>query len=120
MDRFRLRPLDEVLVAEGLVTREKADELIETARSGGEPLSTVLIESGILTAWDLAKLVSTKYQLPVHPLTGFRFEKDIFEGVPSSFMHRHRVLPVGRFGRIRTFAVVEPPDADVTDELQSA
>jgi len=120
MDRFLLRPLDDVLVAEGLLTRERADDLVASAKAAGEPFSTVLIESGVITAWDLAKLVSTKYQMPVHPLAGYRLDKDLLEGIPNSFMHRHRVLPVGRFGRTRTFAVVEPPDRAVIDELQAA
>jgi hypothetical protein len=119
MDRFLLRPLDDVLVAEGVLSREKADELLESAKGSGETFASVIIEAGFMTAWDLAKLVSTKYQLPVHPLTGYRFDRDLFEGIPASFMHRHQVLPVGRFGRTRTFAVVEPPDRAVIEELQS-
>ena len=118
-DRFLRRSLDEALVSQGLLSREKADELMAIAKDASEPISVGLVEAGVLTAWDLAKTVSSTYQMPVHPLTGYRFDKDLFEGLPAGVLHRHLTVPLGVFGRTRTFAVVEPPTRDLLDELQA-
>jgi hypothetical protein len=119
-DRYFRRPLADVLVAQGILTRDRADELSASAKSSGEPLGAILLESGAMTAWDLAKTIAAHYQMPVHPLTGYRFERDVFEGLRGDLLHRNQVVPVGRFGPTRTFAVLEPPSRELVSELQAA
>ncbi len=116
-DRFTRHPLEEVLVGEGVITRTRAEELLASARATGEPLALVLLESGTLTPWDLAKTIATHYQMPVHPLIGYRFDATLLEGVEAGIFHRHQVVPLGKFGRTRTFAVVQPPNRELIDEL---
>lgn len=105
---------------EGTLTRARADELLESARATAEPFALVLLESGTMTSWDLAKTIATHYQMPVHPLAGYRFDKELLEGVEAGIFHRHRVIPLGKFGRTRTFAVVQPPNRELIDELTGA
>jgi len=119
-ERFLRRPLDEVLVGQGLIPRERADELVESAKESFEPFGTAVLDSGVLTAWDLAKTVATHYQMPVQPLAGYRFEKELFQGLRPEMLHRHQVVPLGVFGRTRTFAVLEPPSRELLDELTAA
>lgn len=118
-DRFLRRPLDEVLVAHGALSRERADELLESAKTSSEPFGAVVVESGAMTAWDLAKAVATHYQMPVQPLSGYRFDRDLFEGLKADVLHRHQTVPLGIFGRTRTFAVLEPPCRALLDDLTS-
>jgi hypothetical protein len=119
-DRFTRHPLEEVLVGEGALTRARADELLASAHATGEPFGLVLIESGTMTPWDLAKTIATHYQMPVHPLVGYRFDKELLEGMDAGLLHRHQVIPLGAFGRTRTFAVLQPPDRTLIDELTAA
>lgn len=119
-ERFTRHPLDEVLVGEGVLTRERAAELVASARQTGVPLATVLLESATMTAWDLAKTIATQYQMPVHPLSGYRFAPELLEGVEAGIFHRHHIVPLGVFGRTRTFAVFEPPTRELIDELTGA
>ena len=119
-ERFHRRSLGDVLVAQGIVTREKVDELLAAAKSSGEPLGTLLLESGTMTSWDLAKTIAAHFQMPVHPLTGYRFEREALEGLRSDLLHRHQVMPLARFGATRTFAVLEPPTRELVTELQAA
>lgn len=117
-DRFHRRSLRDVLVAQGVISNEQADELIDSARQTNEPLGAVVLEAGHLTAWDLTKTVATHYQMPVLPLIGFRFDKELSEGLPPSLLHQHQVLPVGRFGRTWSFAVIEPPSRELIEDLR--
>ena len=57
-DRFLRRPLDELLVSQSILSREKADEMMASAEQAGEPLATVVLEAGTLTAWDLARTIA--------------------------------------------------------------
>jgi len=116
-DRFLRRPLDELLVSQSILSREKADEMMASAEQAGEPLATVVLEAGTLTAWDLARTIAVHYQMPVLPLAGYRFEKELVVGLRPETLHRFQVLPLGVFGATRTFAVIEPPNKTLLDEL---
>lgn len=116
-DRFLRRSLDDVLVTQGILTRERADEMLSSATSGGVPFATVVLESGTVTAWDLARIVAVHYQMPVHPLGNYRFDKDVFKGLSPQLLHRHMAVPLSVLGKTRTFAVLEPPSRALLDEL---
>ena len=77
-DRFERRSLRDVLVAQGVLAEEVADELMTSARETNEPFGAVVLDAGHLTAWDLAKTVAAHYNLPCIPLTGFTFDKSLF------------------------------------------
>lgn len=117
-ERFFRRSLRDVLVTQGVLSNEQADELIDAAHQANEPFATVVLDSGVMTAWDLTKTLATHYQMPVLPLQGYKFDKASVEGLPPSLLYQHQLLPVGRFGRTWSFAVVEPPNRDVIDDLK--
>jgi hypothetical protein len=118
-ERLYRRSLRDVLTSQGVLTTEQADELISSARETHEPLGAVVVEAGYLTAWDLAKVVSANYQMPIIPLQGFKFDHRLLEGLPPSVLHQYRVVPVGRFGRAWSFAIGEPPVRDLVEALRA-
>ncbi len=117
-ERFHRRSLRDVLVTQGVLNQEQADELVEAAYESNEPFGAVLVEAGHLTAWDLAKTVATHYQMPVLPLFDYRFDAGLLEGVPASTLYQYQIVPVGRFGRCWSFAVVEPPSREAIEALR--
>lgn len=119
-ERFTRRSLRDVLVSQGVITQEAADEFVEAAYESSEQLGAVLVEAGHLTAWDLSKLVATHYQMPVLPLIGYRFEQNLFEGLSPATLYQFQLVPVGRFGRAWSFAVAEPPTRECIDALRQA
>jgi hypothetical protein len=119
-NRFERRSLRDVLVAQTVLSEETADELMSSAREHNEPFGAVVVESGHLSAWDLAKMVATHYQMPYLPLPGYRWDRDLADGIPAATLYQFLVLPVGRFGKVRSFAVVEPPNRDCLSALQDA
>jgi hypothetical protein len=120
LDRFLRRPLAEVLVSQGVLAKEQVEKLAESAHATGDSLGEALIDSGALTAWDFARVVATHYQMPVHPLAGYKFDADLGAGYSPDLLHRHKIVPLARFGRTRTFAVMEPPTRALLADLQQA
>jgi hypothetical protein len=119
-NRFQRRSLRDVLVSQGILTDEIADELVSSARETNEPLGMVIVEAGYLTSWDLAKCVATHWQMPIIPLAGFQFDKELVEGLSPATLYQFHVVPVGRFGSVRSFAVIEPPSRDCLESLHEA
>ncbi|MDJ0974240.1 MAG: hypothetical protein QNJ98_07260 [Planctomycetota bacterium] len=119
-ERYTRRSLRDVLVSQGALSQEAADELIESAYESNEAFGAVIVEAGLLTAWDLAKTVSTHYQMPILPLLNYQFDESVFETVSPATLYQYMVLPVGRFGRTWSFSVVEPPSRECIDALREA
>ena len=116
-NRFERRSLRDILVDQAVLSEELADELITSARESSESFGAVVVDAGHITAWDLAKLVATNYNLPCMPLGGFQFDEELGEDIPAATLYQYQVVPVGRFGQVRTFAVVEPPSRDCIKAL---
>lgn len=117
-ERYYRRSLRDVLVGQGILTDEAADELVQSAFESNEPFGSVLVESGIMTAWDLAKTVSAQYQMPVLPLSNYQFDATFFNGPPPSMLYQYQIVPVGRFGSTWSFASVEPPSRECVEALR--
>jgi hypothetical protein len=119
-DRFLRRPLDEMLVSQSVLTRDKADSLLDSALAAAEPFAKAVLDAGTLTSWDLARLIAIHYQIPVQPLAGYKFEKELFAGITPETLHRHQVVPLAIFGKTRTFGILEPPTRDMLDALSAS
>ena len=119
-ERFYRRSLRDVLVGQGVLTAEAADELAESAYEAGEPFGFAVVDAGHLTAWDLTKTVANSYQMPVLPLKGYEYDDTMLEGVSAAALYQYQVLPVGRFGRSWSFAVSEPPTRECVTALKEA
>ncbi len=119
-ERFYRRSLRDVLVGQGVLTAEDADELAESAYEAGESFGFAVVDAGHMTAWDLAKMVANSYQMPVLPLRGYDFDAAMLDGIAAATLHQYQVLPVGRFGRSWSFAVVEPPSRECVTALKDA
>jgi hypothetical protein len=119
-ERYYRRSLRETLVGQGILAQEQADELAEAAFASHEPFGLVLVDAGVITAYDLMKAVATHYQMPVLPLEGYDLDKSLLQGVPSAVLYQHHALPIGRFGQTWSFAVLEPPSRDCVASLRQA
>ena len=117
-DRFYRRSLRDVLVDQGAVTPEEADELAVSAYEANETFGHAVVDAGHLTSWELAKVVGSVYQMPVLPLSVFDFDADLLDGVSAATLLQYQVLPVGRFGKAWSFAVVEPPNKECVAALR--
>ena len=118
-ERFYRRTLRDVLVGQGVLTPEQADELAESAYEENESFGHAIVDAGHLTSWELARMVASHYQMPVIPLRGFDFDSDMLEGVSSTALYQYQVLPLGRFGKSWSFAVIEPPTRDCVAALRT-
>ena len=117
-ERFYRRTLRDVLVGQGVLTPEQADELAESAYEENESFGHAIVDAGHLTSWELARTVASHYQMPVIPLRGFEFEPEMLNGVSATTLYQYQVLPVGRFGRTWSFAVTEPPSRECVNALR--
>lgn len=119
-ERFYRRSLRDVLVGQGVLTAEQADELAESAYEASESFAYALVDAGFLSPWELATVVAGFYQLPVLPLVGYEYDADTLEGTSAATLFQYQVLPIGRYGRTWSFAVAEPPSRECIAALRES
>ncbi len=118
LERITNLRLAEVLTQNGLLTREEMGEAISIHESSGERFVSVLVQTGYVTEWDLAKVVAESFQLPF--LLGERYEtpKEIIDLFEEDFLFQHLVVPVDQFGKVLTVRMPVFVPGDVLEEIQ--
>src|SRR5687768_878307 len=110
--------LGELLVREGLVTREQLARGLQEQSASGMRLGYCLIKLGFLQETELTKMLARQYRMPAVDLTRFEVDPRIIKLVPADVATRHYVLPLKRDGRTLTVAIADPSNAAVVDDLK--
>jgi hypothetical protein len=110
--------LGDVLVDEALIAKEQLHEALGERQRSGNPLGQILVDSGYVSEWDLAKAVATHYNLPFLNLDGYDLNTTPLDVFPPDLAHREKLLPFDRFGDVLCIACTEMPALDVLRRIQ--
>jgi len=115
--RLHRRRMGEILVNEGLVSSEQLDEALAVQRSSGALLGAVLMDMGLVTESDIAKIICLQYQLPFMCLANYECDDKLVQLFPKEFLHRHRLFPFDKIGEMLLILVAEIPPDSVLAEI---
>ena len=87
-------PLGDLLIEDGLITREMLDAALATQEATGEPLGLVLLRAGNLTDADLLGILARQQELSEIDLRHVRPEAEALALVPESIARGQGVLPL--------------------------
>jgi len=110
--------LGELLVREGLITREQLARALDEQRTSGMRLGYCLVKQGSIQETTLTKTLARQYRMPAVDLSRFEVDPRIVKLVPGELATRHLVLPLKREGRTLTVAIADPANAGVLDDLK--
>lgn len=114
--------LDEARLAEVLNERGMADpeglrEMLQSSQAGGTPFCGAVVSAGLVSDWDLSRVVAELFQLPFLPVDICRPDRGLWPELASSTLEENSVVPVSRFGRLLTVAMPGLVSADVLGAL---
>ena len=109
----------QVLRAEGLISAEQVDQVVEEAQSSGERIADVLIARGFATEYDLAKAMVSELGLPFLSPKNYDSPNDISTHVPSDVARTHRIVPLDVFNDVLVIATYADVDAQALTDLES-
>ena len=112
-ERVGRKRLGDVLVDEKLIAKEQLHEAVGERQRSGSPLGQILVDSGYLSEWDLAKAVAAHYNLPYLDLGGYEPRAPAYDNFPADLAHREFLLPFDVFGKVLCLACAEMPPVDV-------
>ena len=110
--------LGDLLVREGLITREQLDKALQEQRQSGTRVGYNLVKLGFIQETELTKMLARQYKMPAVDLSKFEVDPRIAKLIPGDLAIKHLVLPLKRDGRTLTVAMADPTNLGVLDDLK--
>ncbi|MEP6621349.1 MAG: ATPase, T2SS/T4P/T4SS family [bacterium] len=110
--------LGDLLVREGLITREQLDKALQEQRQNGTRVGYNLVKLGFIQETELTKMLARQYKMPAVDLSKFEVDPRIAKLIPADLAVKHLVLPLKRDGRTLTVAMADPTNLGVLDDLK--
>jgi len=110
--------LGDLLIAEGLITREQLASALAEQRATGHRLGYVLVKLGVIQELEVTKIIGRQYRMPAVDLSRFEVDPKILKMIPPEFAQKNIVLPLKREGRTLTIAMADPTNTGILDDLK--
>ncbi len=110
--------LGDLLVREGLITREQLQQALEQQQGSGQRLGYVLVKSGMVQEIEITKMLARQFRVPAVDLSRFEVDPKIIKLIPSDVAVKQYVLPLKREGRTLTVAMADPTNVTVIEDLK--
>ncbi len=108
----------DALLADGLLTQEQLDEVLDAQKKHGGRLLKLLLEKQLVTEQDM--MVSMGRCLGAHPVTlaKMRVPQDIIDLIPKDLGQTYKMVAVARLGRKLFVAMADPLNVLALDDLR--
>jgi len=116
-ERLKRKRLSDILVDEGVASKEAVITALHEHQQGNQLLSHVLIRGGELREYDLVRVLVAQYQLPFLDLVNHSYHRDLIERFPGRLLSENRVIPLDSYGEVTSFVCQEFPSDAVFEEL---
>ncbi len=110
--------LGEILLREGLVTREQLAQALTEQKNSKHRLGYVLVKLGLVQELEITKVLARQYRMPAVDLSRFEVDPKIIKLVPADMATKSVVLPLKREGRTLTVAMADPTDLGLLEDLK--
>ena len=110
--------IGDLLMREGLITREQLDKALQEQRQNGTRVGYNLVKLGFIQETELTKMLARQYRMPAVDLSKFEVDPRIAKLIPTELATKHLVLPLKRDGRTLTVAMADPTNLGVIDDLK--
>ncbi|MEZ5116910.1 MAG: ATPase, T2SS/T4P/T4SS family [Candidatus Nanopelagicales bacterium] len=111
--------LGDVLLQQGLVSREQLDDALAEQQSMGRSLGKVLVERGILTESQLVSALAAQIGMRFVDLTEATIDGAALTKIPGSVARRHTAIPIGFEEGKLLVAMADPANVFAIDDLRA-
>jgi type IV pilus assembly protein PilB len=116
-ERRAAHGLGTLLLAEGLLTRERLAQAVAEQQRTGETLTAVIHRLAIVDETALTEFLGRQYGIGAVALSQLDLEPAVLALVPVAVATRHEVLPLSRDGGRLTLAMADPTNVSAIDAV---
>jgi type IV pilus assembly protein PilB len=110
--------LGEMLVREGLITRDQLSKALAEQKQSGQRLGYTLVKMGMLPEIDLTKMLAKQHRMPAVDLSRFEVDPKIAKMITAELAQKSLVMPLKREGRSLTVAIADPSNLGVLEDIK--
>jgi type IV pilus assembly protein PilB len=110
--------LGELLVSQGLITREQLAHALTEHHSSNLRLGLILVRQGAVAELEMTRVLARQYRMPAVDLSRFEVDLRILKLLPADLARKRMVFPLKREGRTLTVAVADPADQGLLEDLK--
>jgi len=108
------------LVADGLLSEDKAKEAQAKAQKAGVALVTQLLEDKLVPAAKIAHSASNAFGVPLVDVNAIALDQDTVKLVSEKLMREHRVIPLFKRGKRLYLGISDPTNLPALDAIKFA
>jgi type II secretory ATPase GspE/PulE/Tfp pilus assembly ATPase PilB-like protein len=120
MNKAKNMLIGEMLLEEGIITKEQLKDALEEQKKSGEKIGQVLVKMRYISKEILWTFLGYQMGVPFINLdeTG-EIKQDVLRSLPEQLMRNEKLIPVGRQGRVITVAMADPLNFLVVDDIKA-
>jgi type IV pilus assembly protein PilB len=111
------KQLEQLLVSENLITKEKIDELHIKSKKTGEPFLSLVIKEGGVSNEELTRLSSAISKVPYVNLLNAKINGKILDLLPLEVAERYMAVPLGEMDNKLVVAMLDANNVQAVDFL---
>jgi general secretion pathway protein E len=115
-----IKPLSEIVVESGKISREKLEKVLATPSATTEGLGQRLVILGLISETALLEIMSEYLNIPIVSLKEFTHQTVMLESLSEKFMRHYRFVPLTLENNVLTIAVSDPYDIYTCDAVRMA
>ena len=100
------------------VNDDQLRQAAEIQKETREPLAQVLVNMGLISEKDKARILGRQWGIPFLDLSDKQVDRELFKLVPHHLLQRWKAAPVGRNGPRLVVAMVNPLDVYAIDQMR--
>lgn len=109
--------LGDLLLAQGIVTKEDLERAYNKQSESGEKLGRILVEEGLVQERQLFELLAKQLDLEFLDLSSFEIDKNLALSLSETYARRYRALILGKEKDKLLVGLADPMDVYAFDEL---
>ncbi len=112
--------LGEILIEQGIITEDMLNQALEEQKKNGARLGTTLVKLGYLKDKELLTALSKHFGVKSIDLKNEELDEEILKLIPADLAAKYLIVPISRFGRTLTVAMINPGDVAAIEDVKFA
>lgn len=113
-----MKRLGDILIESGFLTAAELAEALSVQKESGKRLGEVITEMGLMSEFDILRAVSSQYSYPIIDLSSIDVDNKALALLSEKFCTENTVVPIGFDDEKLVVAIDDPLNILVQDELQ--
>ncbi|MBI4436821.1 MAG: Flp pilus assembly complex ATPase component TadA [Candidatus Omnitrophica bacterium] len=110
--------LGELLLRQGIISRENLEQALREQKAVGGFIGQLLVRLGMATEEQILPILSKQLEIPYVFVKELEIPSAVIEKVPAKFASHYKLLPIAFEGNVLNLVVTDPFDVQMLDDLR--